>query len=70
MSYNSYPVFSVRAQISVKNGDYKVRVQGHTHNTVSINSQHTHVVSTIPRLISANFEVLDEIHDDSLSKSE
>ena len=28
MSLNSYPVFSVHAQISVKNGDYKVRVLG------------------------------------------
>ena len=29
-----------------------------------------HVVSTIPRLISDNFEVLDEIYDDSRSESE
>ena len=29
-----------------------------------------HVVSTIFRLISANFEVLDEIYDNSQSKSE
>ena len=29
-----------------------------------------HVVSTIPRFISANFEVLDKIYDDYQSESE